>query len=343
MRSPAPSRRTLRPRRRPDASSSFHPSSSEQSASLNTSADCSVSIAAATTDTASSSSVAMEVETAETEIATAPSSSTSDGGSACTSTSSKVASSDAGISMASDEADVLVTEMVIAVEAPATLEEGSTSSSSAAAPAPLSQQTVEEDSAISASGTDDALQCEESSNVEVARKISSGSGNAVDDQASRAVETADMVPELSATDGSEVEGEKEKEKDGAVILLEVPKEEEVSAVKVEGEGGIVVNLLPVKSEPEVKVERPPVPAAKSSSSPLTEGTARPVLDGKLKESVAAVPQPAPESLSRAPDSLSAIHSLRGFMDVGNASLFHPSEPWVLATAALLAKRKLSKG
>lgn len=47
----------------------------------------------------------------------------------------------------------------------------------------------------------------------------------------------------------------------------------------------------------------------------------------------------PVVLPRALDTLSAIHGSRGFLDVGNDLLFASSEPWVLPTAALIAKHK----
>jgi hypothetical protein len=44
-------------------------------------------------------------------------------------------------------------------------------------------------------------------------------------------------------------------------------------------------------------------------------------------------------MPRAPDTLSAIHANRGFLDVGNDALFASTEPWVVATAAILARKK----
>ena len=131
------------------------------------------------------------------------------------------------------------------------------------------------------------------------------------------------------------------------------------------EEGMVVDLLPVKSE--IKEES----AASSSSStsatstttiaptptPTTNVESTIVKSEKVAavistdvSSKATVTEPAavvvppimPETLPRAPDTFSAIHSLRGYLDVGSSSLFAPSEPWVLATASLLMKRKLSK-
>jgi hypothetical protein len=136
------------------------------------------------------------------------------------------------------------------------------------------------------------------------------------------------------------------------------------------EKSMVVDLLPVKSE----IKDEPVAsssssassssASASSASSSTTSAPTPAPDSndgkavvkdekkitstdttiKVKDAAAAavVPPVMPESLPRAPDTFSAIHSLRGYLDVGSASLFAPSEPWVLATASLLMKRKLSK-
>lgn len=141
-------------------------------------------------------------------------------------------------------------------------------------------------------------------------------------------------------------------------------EESHLAVTESTKEGMIVDLLPVKSE--IKEES----AASSSSStsvssatsaPAAAPTPTPSVDStivksekvtavvstdassKAKEPAAVVVPPImPETLPRAPDTFSAIHSLRGFLDVGSSSLFAPSEPWVLATASLLMKRKLSK-
>lgn len=45
-----------------------------------------------------------------------------------------------------------------------------------------------------------------------------------------------------------------------------------------------------------------------------------------------VPRGVIRLLPRAPEMMSGIHSLNGFLDVGDDALFAPQEPWVLATA-----------
>ena len=330
MRSPAPSRRVLRPQRRQDggisSTSSVASSSSSEAAAI---------------DDVPSSSVAMDVETADIEVAAA-------GSPLDTSSSSSgdnIAGSDATISMAVDKTDAPITEITSAAE------EGDPASATTAAASP-SKDTIQEESALSSS-TGGESQGEKSSSGEVQGENNIADRITTDVQTSVVMDT-DAVTEVRAPDNleskkeDEVKVEEEEVKGGDLAQSTVPKEEEAPSVKVEAEGVEegeraeegVVDLLPVKSESTVKVEPHP---ASSSSAPPPPGKAVPALDVKSKESAAAVPPLAPEMLSRAPDSLSAIHSLRGFMDVGNASLFHPSEPWVLATAALLAKRKLSKG
>jgi hypothetical protein len=341
VRSPAASRRVLRPQRRQDGRIS-----SSAAATPSPSSD-----AAAVRDV-SSSSVAMEVETAETEFAAASSpagKSSSSSSSSDTSAGGNIASSDDSISMAVDKADASVTGITSTAKEGEQEQDPAGATSSAAAP---SKETIEKGSVPSVS-TGDELQAEKALSEEVRGDDSIADESATYVQTSVAGDT-EIVTEVRALNDAESEKDKEKEEveGGNLALSAVPKDEEASAVKeetetlkVEGgeEGEGIVDLLPVKSEAAVKLELPLVPTVSSSSALASKAV--PALDAKPKESVAiaVVPPLAPEALSRAPDSLSAIHSLRGFMDVGNASLFHPSEPWVLATAALLAKRKLSKG
>ena len=336
MRSPAPSRRVLRPQRRQDGGISSSASVASSSSSE-----------AAAIDDVPSSSVAMDVETADIEVAAAGSPLGSSSSSSGSGSGDNIAGSDATISMAVDKTDAPITGITSAAE-----EEDSASATTAAASP--SKDTIQEGSALSSS-TGGESQGEKSSSGEVQGENNIADRITTDVQTSVVMDT-DAVTEVRAPDDleskkeDEVKVEEEEVKGGDLAQSTVPKEEEAPSVKVESEGVEeregeraeegVVDLLPVKSESTVKVEPPP---ASSSSAPPPPGKAVPALDAKPKESAAAVPPLAPEMLSRAPDSLSAIHSLRGFMDVGNASLFHPSEPWVLATAALLAKRKLSKG
>jgi hypothetical protein len=344
VRSPAPSRRVLRPQRRQDGR-----------ISTSTAATPSPFSDAAAVEDVSSSSVAMEVETAETEVAAASSPadkcSSSSSSSSDSSTGGNIASSDGSISMAVDKADASVTGITSTAKEEVQEQDPAGTTSSAAAAAP-SRETIEEVSVPSVSTGDD-LQAEKALSEEVRGDNRLADESTTDVQTSIAGDT-EIVTEVRALNDSESEKDKEKEevKGGNLALSAVPKDEEASAVKeeaetlkVEGgeEGEGIVELLPVKSESAVKLELPLVPTVSSSSALASKAV--PALDAKPKESVAiaVVPPLAPETLSRAPDSLSAIHSLRGFMDVGNASLFHPSEPWVLATAALLAKRKVSKG
>jgi hypothetical protein len=164
----------------------------------------------------------------------------------------------------------------------------------------------------------------------------------------------------------------------AVVSGEVTSDATEGAVSSETkatEEGMVVDLLPVKSE--IKDEPVASSSSSSASSSASSSSASsstsapaPASDSKDNKAVvkdekkvtpssstdtsikakdaaaaaaaAVVPPVMPESLPRAPDTFSAIHSLRGYLDVGSASLFAPSEPWVLATASLLMKRKLSK-
>jgi VIT1/CCC1 family predicted Fe2+/Mn2+ transporter len=339
VRSPAPSRRVLRPQRRQDHDGAT--SSSEAVVSSSSSE------AAAIVDVYSSS-VAMEVETAETEVAAAssPADNSSSSRSSDTSTSGNIASADGSISMTVDKADASVAGITGTTEDE---EQDPASATSSAAASPPSEETIEEGPVPSLS-TGDELQAEKALCGEVQGENSIADGSATGVQTSLAV-VREIVTEVRAPNDSEKV--KEEVKGSDLALSAVPKDEEDSAVKEEAEeerereGEGIVDLMPVKSESAVKLELPLVPAVSSSSAPLPESVSKvdPALDAKPKESVAiaVVPPLAPETLSRAPDSLSAIHALRGFMDVGNASLFHPSEPWVLATAALLAKRKLSKG
>ena len=87
---------------------------------------------------------------------------------------------------------------------------------------------------------------------------------------------------------------------------------------------------------------------KKEEDVLKEKERKLIVPGAVNVPQGAVPEPQrnaplpPITLPRAPDSLSAIHGLRGFLDVGNDALFSTSEPWVLATASLLAKRKLAR-
>ena len=87
---------------------------------------------------------------------------------------------------------------------------------------------------------------------------------------------------------------------------------------------------------------------KKEEDVLKEKERKLIVPGAVNVPQVAVPEPQrnaplpPITLPRAPDSLSAIHGLRGFLDVGNDALFSTSEPWVLATASLLAKRKLAR-
>ena len=336
MRSPAPSRRVLRPQRRQDGGISSSASVSSSSSSE-----------AAAIDDVPSSSVAMDVETADIEVAAAGSPLGSSSSGSGSGSGDNIAGSDATISMAVDKTDAPITGITSAAE-----EEDSASATTAAASP--SKDTIQEGSALSSS-TGGESQGEKSPSGEVQGENNIADRITTDVQTSVVMDT-DAVTEVRAPDNleskkeDEVKVEEEEVKGGDLEQSTVPKEEEAPSVKAEAEGVEeregeraeegVVDLLPVKSESAVKVEPPP---ASSSSAPPPPGKAVPALDSKPKESAAAVPPLAPEMLSRAPDSLSAIHSLRGFMDVGNASLFHPSEPWVLATAALLAKRKLSKG
>lgn len=337
MRSPAPSRRVLRPQRRQDGGISSSASAASSSSSE-----------AAAIDDVPSSSVAMDVETADIELAAAgspldSSSSSSSSGDNIAGSDANIAGSDATISMAVDKTDVPITGITSAAEE----EDPASATTAAASP---SKDTIQEGSALSSS-TGGESQGGTSSSGEVQGENNVADRTTTDVQTSVVMDT-DPVTEVRAPDDleskkeDEVKVEEEEVKGGDLAQSTDPKEEEAPSVKVEAEGVEeraeegVVDLLPVKSESTVKVEPPP---ASSSSAPPPPGKAIPALDAKPKESAAAVPPLAPEMLSRAPDSLSAIHSLRGFMDVGNASLFHPSEPWVLATAALLAKRKLSKG
>lgn len=171
---------------------------------------------------------------------------------------------------------------------------------------------------------------------------------------------------LPATIKEEKEGEMEKEKEGeeeprssntakeeggSDVPHAVKKEEEKEAG---GEG--IVNLVPVKSEvlgeeqnkekdKEVDTSDRPSAPSDTTTEPVKSKSEEPsvsAIKAELAPLPAPIAPPKPEMLSRAPDNLSAIHSLRGFLDVGSAALFAPSEPWVLATASLLAKRKLSK-
>lgn len=118
-----------------------------------------------------------------------------------------------------------------------------------------------------------------------------------------------------------------------------------ATIKEEG----VVDLLLVKTELQEKdkdTKDPlvvPADAARDLITPKVEELSTvAVVKAELTPQVVVNAPPKPEMLARAPDNLSAIHSLRGFLDVGSAALFAPSEPWVLATASLLTKRKLSK-
>ena len=156
----------------------------------------------------------------------------------------------------------------------------------------------------------------------------------------------------------EKEGEEEprssstvKEEGRSDVPHAVKKEEEKEAG---GEG--IVNLVPVKGEAleqeqkkekvkEIDTSDRPSTPSDTTTEPVkskSEAPSVPAIKAELAPLPAPIAPPKPEMLSRAPDNLSAIHSLRGFLDVGSAALFAPSEPWVLATASLLAKRKLSK-
>jgi hypothetical protein len=82
-------------------------------------------------------------------------------------------------------------------------------------------------------------------------------------------------------------------------------------------------------------------ASSDAKYPVKEGET--VAVGVNASTIGVVPvssQPTkPVIMPRAPDTLSAIHASRGFLDVGNDALFSSSEPWVLATAAILARKK----
>ena len=131
-----------------------------------------------------------------------------------------------------------------------------------------------------------------------------------------AIETAidiGLVKEEGIVDLVAIKGE---------IKEESPKESEKEDVK---------QILKEDGKEEEVQEKPIIPSA-ASTLPIPVPVPEPHRHAALQ----------PTTLPRAPDSLSAIHGLRGFLDVGSDALFASSEPWVLATASLLAKRKLAR-
>ena len=203
------------------------------------------------------------------------------------------------------------------------------------------------------------------------------------DQSASGPELKSELTEVSSTDATNpdpVTGAAADSSSVAVVSGDVTSDATEGSVSSETkatEEGMVVDLLPVKSEikdePVASSSASSSSASSSSSSASSSTTSAPApapapdskddkavvkdekkitpssstdTSSKAKDAAAAaaavVPPVMPESLPRAPDTFSAIHSLRGYLDVGSASLFAPSEPWVLATASLLMKRKLSK-
>lgn len=110
------------------------------------------------------------------------------------------------------------------------------------------------------------------------------------------------------------------------------------------EEGVEVNI--VKSETETASSSSSgndqtIPATPSDANIVKAGES--VAAGVNANTISILPissQPTkPVIMPRAPDTLSAIHASRGFLDVGNDALFSSAEPWVLATAAILARKK----
>ena len=101
-------------------------------------------------------------------------------------------------------------------------------------------------------------------------------------------------------------------------------------VSLEEKGeNIIINMVALESEIEV-AESKYLTSSSSSISPAPQ-----------VELIKTASLP-PTTLPRAPDFLSAIHGLRGYLDVGSDALYTSTEPWVPATASLLAKRKLAR-
>ena len=138
----------------------------------------------------------------------------------------------------------------------------------------------------------------------------------------------------------EIESSSLSVKDEADVDVDIDPSCDTQSIKEEG----IVDLLLVKGE---IVDESSKEAGKVEGTPreeeikLTVSSAVSVTPAPVPEPQRNAPLP-PITLPRAPDSLSAIHGLRGFLDVGNDALFSTSEPWVLATASLLAKRKLAR-
>jgi hypothetical protein len=140
--------------------------------------------------------------------------------------------------------------------------------------------------------------------------------------------------------------------DDTLIIAKVEYLDEVktsepsqSVVMKTGEEGIKVDI--VKSETEAASssssgDNQTIPTtASSDTKSVKEGEI--VAAGVTASTIGVLPvssQPTkPVRMPRAPDTLSAIHASRGFLDVGNDALFSSSKPWVLATAAILARKK----
>lgn len=185
--------------------------------------------------------------------------------------------------------------------------------------------------------------------------------NALED-ATSVLELKSEITEVTSTDSADPVPTTDDSEGVATASDTTGVEESHLAVTESTKEGMIVDLLLVKSE--IKEESAASSSSSTSASSATTSAApapTPSVDStivksekitavlstdassKAKEPAAVVVPPImPETLPRAPDTFSAIHSLRGFLDVGSSSLFAPTEPWVLATASLLMKRKLSK-
>ena len=197
--------------------------------------------------------------------------------------------------------------------------------------------------------------------VKEAEKEVGADPNALEDTTS-GLELKSEISEVTSKDSADPVSTTDE---GVATLDTTGVEESHLSVTESTQEGIIVDLLPVKSE--IKEESASSSSSSTSASSTTTSAAAaaptPNVDSTIVKSEkvsavlstdvsfkATVTEPAavvvppimPETLPRAPDTFSAIHSLRGYLDVGSTSLFAPSEPWVLATASLLMKRKLSK-